>query len=115
MTKLAAILVLSASCGFCNFAYSQSQPEMNATAEAAFEKADAKLNKIYKQTLAGLDEEGKKKLVAAERAWLAYRDAEATYEADAERGGSIVPLIYSQTCLQMTEARIEQLQKSASE
>jgi uncharacterized protein YecT (DUF1311 family) len=115
MNQLAGIVALSVMVVSCNAAYSQSQPEMNEKFQADFEKADARLNAVYKKTLATLDAEGKKKLVAAERAWVAYRDAEAAFEADSERGGSMAPLIYSQTCLELTVARIEQLRKSASE
>ena len=86
----------------CSAAYPQSQPEMTAQSQADFDKADAQLNKLYKETLAGLDAVGKKKLIAAERAWLAYRDAEAEYEADSERGGSMAPMIYNQACLELT-------------
>jgi len=94
-------------------AYPQSQPEMTAQSQADFDKADARLNKLYKETLAGLDAEGKMKLIASERAWLTYRDAEATFEADSERGGSMAPMIYNQACLELTEARIKQLGKAS--
>jgi uncharacterized protein YecT (DUF1311 family) len=88
----------------------QSQQEMNQTAEADFEKADAKLNSVYKKLLAKQDEEGRKKLIAAERAWVAYRDAEADFEADAAaRGGSMEPMIYSGTAKRLTDARIKEL------
>lgn len=83
---------------------------MNAQAAADFEKADARLNKIYQATLNSLDEIGRKKLIASERAWLAFRDAEATYEADSERGGSIVPMVYASAATQLTEQRIKMLQ-----
>ena len=113
MYKFAGISAFFVSSMFCSLAHSQSQPEMNAASQADFDKADARLNVLYKQILAGLDKEGKKKLVASERAWLSYRDAEADYEADSERGGSMAPLIYNQACLEMTEARIKQLNKPA--
>ena len=113
MNKYAGVIAFSVVSLFCNPAYPQSQPEMNAQSQADFEKADVRLNAIYKKTLATLDEVGKKKLIASERAWLAYRDAEATFEADSERGGSMAPMIYNQACLELTEARIKQLTKAA--
>ena len=113
MNRYAGILALTALFLVCNPAYSQSQPELTAQAQADFEKADARLNALYKKTLAGLDAEGKKKLIASERAWLAYRDAEANYEADSERGGSMAPMIYNQACLELTEARIKELSKAS--
>ena len=39
--------------------------------------------------------------------------AEATFEADSERGGSMAPMIYNQACLELTEARIKQLGKAS--
>jgi len=108
----AAAFVIS-SLLVCNPGYCQSQPEMNQASQAGFEKADAKLNATYKKLLSKLDSEGKKKLIAAERAWVAYRDAQAAFEADAQaRGGSMAPLIYNQTCLELTEARIKELASS---
>jgi len=94
-------------------ARAQSQPEMNATSLAEFQKADARLNVTYKKLLASLDAEGKKKLIAAERAWVAYRDAQADFDADsAARGGSMEPLEYNEACLELTEARIKELEKA---
>ncbi len=83
---------------------------MNEKSLADFNKADATLNATYKKLLGKVDAEGKKKLVASERAWVAYRDAEATFEADqAARGGTMAPLVYNETCVQLTEARIKEL------
>ena len=104
MNKHTGTLVLTALLFVGSPAFAQSQPELTAQSQADFDKADARLNKLYKETLAGLDAEGKKKLIASERAWLAYRDAEATFEADSKRGGSMAPMIYNQTCLELTEA-----------
>jgi len=84
---------------------------MNQAAAREFEKVDAELNNIYKKVVAGLDAEGKKKLQAAQRAWIIYRDAEAAFVADSERGGSIVPLIYANTQTELTQARIKVLRE----
>ena len=46
-------------------ANAQSQAEMNRQAAKDFEKVDVQLNSIYKEVLAGLDAEGKKKLQAS--------------------------------------------------
>jgi uncharacterized protein YecT (DUF1311 family) len=107
---LPVLVVISYSLLRCA-AFAQNQQEMNQTAESDFEKADARLNAAYKKVLAKEDEDGKKKLIAAEKAWVAYRDAEADYEADSQaRGGSMEPMIYSGTEATLTEDRIKQLQ-----
>jgi uncharacterized protein YecT (DUF1311 family) len=116
MQRYLVIITITASLLACNSAYAQSQPELNAAADAEYQKADARLNATYKKLLAKLDDEGKKKLIAAERAWVAYRDAQADFDADAAaRGGSMEPMEYSNSCLELTEARIKQLEKAIEE
>ena len=69
--------------------HAQTQAAMNAQVRAEFEQADAELNKTYEALLAKLpDAESKQKLKESQRAWLAFRDAEAAFAADQARGGS---------------------------
>jgi uncharacterized protein YecT (DUF1311 family) len=94
-------------------ALGQSQSEMNQQARKDFEKADARLNSVYKKLLAELDAEGQAKLKAAQRAWIAFRDAEAAFQADLDaRGGSLAPLIHEATAEDLTKKRTEQLSVS---
>ena len=51
-------------------AFSQSQAEMNRTAQAELEKADAQLNKIYRKLISENDPESNKRLRETQRAWL---------------------------------------------
>ncbi|HEX8373177.1 MAG TPA: lysozyme inhibitor LprI family protein [Chthoniobacterales bacterium] len=98
---LLTILLATLASGF-----SQTQREMNEDAQKDFQKADAQLNKVYKQVLATADPESQEKLRVAQRNWIAFRDAEAAFEADREaRGGSIAPLIYSGTQTALTKER----------
>ena len=83
---------------------------MNAQARAEFVKADAELNKTYETLLAKLaDAESKEKLKESQRAWLAFRDAEAGFAADQARGASIAPTIRYGTTTELTQQRIKQL------
>jgi len=83
------VLLIAALVAFStSHANAQSQAEMTRQAAKDFEKVDVQLNSIYKEVLAGLDAEGKKKLQVSQRAWIAFRDAEAAFQADGERGGS---------------------------
>ena len=94
-------------------AKAQSQNEMNQQAAAGYEKADAELNRVYKKLMAGLDKEAQAKLKAAQRAWIAFRDAQAEFDADDEaRGGSMYPLIYYTALERFTRERIKQLKSS---
>ena len=91
----------------------QSQQQLNQQAEAAFEKADAGLNKIYGQLLAGADQRAAAKLKASQRAWLAYRDAQAEFAADHDaRDGSMYRQIYAGQRSALTKVRIKELGES---
>jgi lysozyme inhibitor LprI len=62
--------------------------EMNRQAAKDFEKADTDLNSTYAALMAKLpDAESKLKLKESQRAWIAFRDAEAAFAADQFRGG----------------------------
>jgi len=84
---------------------------MDNDAAKRFAKADAELNVIYKKLLASLDDVAKEKLRVAQRAWVAFRDAEAVFEADESRGGTIEPLLVLTTKADLTEERINVLRK----
>src|SRR5215470_10247784 len=71
--------------------YPQTQAAMNAEARADFVKADTELNKTYEALLKKLpDAESKEKVKQSQRAWLAFRDAEAEFEG---RGGTMAPTL----------------------
>ena len=55
----------------------KTQTEMNACARDEAARADAELNEVYRKVLAqaGKQDEAVAKIKAAERAWIAYRDA----------------------------------------
>ncbi len=87
----------------------QSQQEMNRQARDDADAEDRQLNIVYKQVIADLDEEGKALLKTSQRAWLAYRDAEAKFAADAMRGGTAAPLLYFASIATLTRQRTELL------
>jgi uncharacterized protein YecT (DUF1311 family) len=88
----------------------QTQAAMNAQARAEFERADAELNKTYEALLKKLpDAESKHKLKESQRAWLAFRDAEAAFAADEARGGTMAPTLRYETMAKLTQQRIKQL------
>jgi uncharacterized protein YecT (DUF1311 family) len=51
----------------------------------------------------------KQKLMESQRAWLAFRDAEAAFAVDEVRGGSMVPRIRYATMTELTKQRIKSL------
>ena len=102
-----------------------SQMEMNACAMQAFERADAELNRLYREQIAaarasdqspdnGRSERDNRPgeeetLREAQRAWVAFRDAHCRGEGYAERGGSMEPMIFHQCLERLTRERIAQL------
>jgi uncharacterized protein YecT (DUF1311 family) len=89
----------------------QTQNGLNACADAAYRKADAALNAAYKEIIRRLkgDAAATKLLVTAQKAWIAYRDAECDFASSANAGGSIYPMVYS-ICLEAaTKERTREL------
>lgn len=86
-----------------------SQQMMNICADADYQAADAKLNATYKGLVGDGDEKSNKLLQAAQRAWIAFRDAECAYSAADSEGGSIYPMEVSQCLTELTNERVKQL------
>jgi uncharacterized protein YecT (DUF1311 family) len=94
-------------------ANAQSQAEMNRQAAKDFHKADAELNRTYEALMAKLpDAESKQKLKESQRAWIAFRDAEAAFAAG---GGTMAPTLRYATMTELTEQRIKQLKSHFEE
>lgn len=92
--------------------YLATQLDMNQCAGRNFDAADAELNRVYRQVVDRLasDPEGLAKLKAAERAWVAFRDAECTFAAMSVEAGSIHPMIWLGCREEQTQARTRVLQ-----
>uniref|UniRef100_A0A2A4YW05 Lysozyme inhibitor LprI-like N-terminal domain-containing protein n=1 Tax=OCS116 cluster bacterium TaxID=2030921 RepID=A0A2A4YW05_9PROT len=96
-----------------------SQFEMNQCALKAFELADIELNNEYKKALkAAIEIDGylsddlrgaKPALMAAQRAWIKYRDLACTSEGFSYRGGTMEPFLVSACKEDLTRARAERL------
>jgi uncharacterized protein YecT (DUF1311 family) len=80
---------------------------MRICAAFSFFAADLELNDTYKDILKSLDKEHKARLVRAQRAWIAYRDATCIYESS--RGGSTDGM-YNSSCRELlTKDQISRL------
>ena len=82
-----------------------NQQEMNACSYQDYQAADVELNAAYAKVAAARDAPGRSLLKKAELAWIAYRDAECTFEADSFRGGSIMPTIENGCLAAITKDR----------
>lgn len=89
----------------------QTQAEMNRCAGVQLRRVDAQLNAAYGALLKKLDANRRAKLQKAERAWIAYRDAQCDYEGSESEGGSIQPLEVAGCKTELTKARIGQLKE----
>lgn len=103
------------------------QQEMNMCALRDYRIADRELNAQWRLTRAEMQrrdaawdpayDDGKPgyfdTLLEAQRAWLAYRDAQCRSEAYDFRGGSMAPLIDASCKAAMTRARTEELRELA--
>jgi len=76
-------------------------------------RAEAGMNAAYRSLSAKLDQRGQQKLRAAQGAWLKFRAAEAAYQADDARDGTLAPLIAASVQADLTEARRKELENAA--
>lgn len=94
--------------------------ESNVCADKAFREADSKLNDVYKRVLAHIAESGMERpydgeswasaMKAAQRAWLAFRDADCKGAVAIEwTGGSGTSAAVMGCMTEKTKARSEEL------
>ena len=89
----------------------ETQTGMNICAAAAYKAEDEKLNATYGEIMKRLsdDAEGRKLLQSAQRAWIAFRDAECAFSTGDTSDGSIHPMMVAQCLAGLTETRTKQL------
>ena len=96
-----------------------NQMEMNQCAADGYAAADKKLNATWKKLMAQFkdDKTATAKLKAAQKAWIAFRDAEIAAQFACDEGdvrvcwGSMYPMLVNGELQAMTETRTERLQK----
>ena len=101
----------------------KDQSSMTQCAAQDFEMADKALNQIWPKLKADAEasdkDTGKTEnadaLLASQRAWLAFRDAECAWQAMEMHGGSGEPMLLYGCQARLTQQRIKQLQTGASE
>ena len=101
-----------------------AQQPMNLCELRNFERADAAMNAQWKKTLAALKEMDREldrtydkdpgyyeTTLAAQRAWLTYREQHCMAVSFEARGGSMSPMLDSGCKLQLTRERTKQLKE----
>lgn len=91
-------------------ASSLTQIDINACAGQAFEKQDRELNQLYGLLVKSEDAAWLKKLQAAQRAWLQFRDLECVFETTSV-GGSLAPYETATCKAEVTKQRIVDLKR----
>ena len=83
------------------------QAEMNACYGKALADEDRALNTTYREIGKRLaaSKEATGRLLAAERAWIAYRDAECAFSASGSAGGSLYPMLIASCEAALTNRR----------
>ena len=86
-----------------------SQADLTECYGNAYKASDAELNALYKQIEGRLkdDEATTKLLVTAQRAWLAFRDAECDFSTSAASGGTIRAMLDAICLDRLTSKRID--------
>jgi uncharacterized protein YecT (DUF1311 family) len=87
----------------------QTQLALTECADRRYREADAALDGAYGRLLTALDDPHRERLKAAQRAWLAFRDAECRLAASVALGGSMEPQLELACRKDMTEARVKEL------
>lgn len=84
-------------------------PSMVECMGAETERQDVRLNKAYKDIMAGLSAGRKKQLQEAQRLWLKYRKANCDFYYDPD-GGSIARINANDCFLSATASRAKELE-----
>jgi uncharacterized protein YecT (DUF1311 family) len=120
--RLALVLALGCLLGAAARAEAPASCEQAASTAAMREceigrlrRAQEAMEAAYRRLEAKLDARGREKLRAAQAAWRGFRAAEADYQADAARDGTLAPLIAASVQADLTEARRKELEKALKE
>lgn len=117
MLRIAAVglaslfLCLPATAASKKCANAQDQATMTQCAGDDFSAAETKLAGNFREIQKRLadDADGKARFVKAQRAWIAFRDAECGFNAGNSSGGSIYPMLVASCKTDLTEQRNKQL------
>lgn len=108
------LIVLIGICFISNFGYSQTQFEMNQSANNDFVKADNELNSVYQKIIKEYKSDIKfiKNFKTSQKIWIQFRDAEMKVKfPEREDGyyGSVFPMCWSMELTELTKIRTKKL------
>jgi len=88
----------------------QDQSTMNRCAHESWERVDRTLTQTYQSAIVRLSSAQQQQLVAAQQAWIAFRDRHCAFTSGAFEGGSMQPLIEWSCKESVTQERLNDLQ-----
>jgi uncharacterized protein YecT (DUF1311 family) len=117
-TLIVGLCLLAGAAQANNCDTTMAQQELNRCAALAFQAADGELNDAYAEAVKfarAIGGEAEEKLRAAQRAWVAFRDAACDAEAYPNEGGTMQPMVYSYCLTRLTDVRRADLINFASQ
>lgn len=88
----------------------ETTAEMKQCAAKKYKQADDELNRVYRQLMSKLDDEGHRtSLKTAQQAWLKYRDNNCDFESYLNRGGTIYSVVVTDCMTSMTTSRTKEM------
>ncbi|CDM96336.1 lysozyme inhibitor LprI family protein [Limnospira fusiformis KN01] len=87
-----------------------SMAEMKKCADDDYRVADRKLNEVYQQLTPKVQGEERQRLIAAQRAWIQFRDTNCRFESAEALGGTLEGLLFTNCLTKMTTNRTAELQ-----
>lgn len=85
------------------------QATLNQCADLDYQAADKKLNETYSKLLKKVSPQSKPRLQKAERAWVAYREAQCEFLTSSPTPYSAQPMIHLYCLSRLTEAQTKLL------
>ena len=105
LSSFFASSAVSAACARNEFGVFE---DINCAVQASA-AADQELNLVYRTLSESLDQEGRRKLVAAQHAWLAFLSAQTKFVLTVEGDGSAGALVAINEKEELTRARVQEL------
>lgn len=92
----------------------QTQADMNRCAGAGYAAQDRKLNQVYAAYRARLPAAQAQQLAAAQKAWIAFRDADCAFVGSSVAGGSVYGMVLNGCLEDRTRQRVKELEALAA-
>ena len=89
----------------------RTQLEMATCQEQQAKEADQALNTLYAAVMKKLNSKERVQLKAAQKAWIAYREADCEAQTALYKGGSIAPLIKAACLTKATQDRTKDIKR----